>query len=262
MTRRRSTARVVRGVAGVLLAAAVWEALARSGVFPRAFAPDLLAIGGALWQMALDGTLTMHIVWTLGRVLVGLAIAAAFGIPLGLLMGRFRPAERLVAPVLNVLMPIPSLAWVPVLILWFGLGNAATIALVVYASSFQFVYNSWAGVRAVNPIWIRAAVAMGADERTLFRRVVLPGALPYVITGFRLAFARSWIAVVGGEMIAASQWGLGWVIFDAKEFLNADIMMAALLVIGLLGLVFERLVFQGIERRTVARWGMIRTATA
>ncbi|HEX7125546.1 MAG TPA: ABC transporter permease [Thermodesulfobacteriota bacterium] len=254
--------RRVRGAAGIVLAALAWEALARSGVFPRALAPDLRAVGGALWQMALDGTLAMHIGWTLARILVGLAIAASIGIPLGLLMGRFRPVERFVAPIVNVLMPIPSLAWVPMLILWFGLGNTATIALVVYAASFQFVYNAWAGVRAVNPIWIRAAVAMGADERTLFRRVVLPGALPYVITGFRLAFARSWIAVVGGEMIAASQWGLGWVIFDAKEFLNADVMMAALLVIGLLGLAFERFAFQGIERRTVARWGMVRTAAA
>jgi NitT/TauT family transport system permease protein len=99
---------------------------------------------------------------------------------------------------------------------------------------------------------------MGAGERALFRQVVLPGALPFVIAGLRQAFARSWIAVVGGEMIAASAWGLGWVIFDAKEFLNTDVMMGVLIIIGGLGLAIERVVFQTLEERTVARWGMLR----
>jgi NitT/TauT family transport system permease protein len=92
--------------------------------------------------------------------------------------------------------------------------------------------------------------------------VVLPGASPFIITGLRLAFQRAWIAVVGAEMLAASDLGLGWVIFDAKEFLNADIMLASLLVIGVIGFVFERLVFGTVEKTTVLRWGMVRTATA
>lgn len=256
----RGWARVVRGATGIVAAALAWEAFARAEVLSRALAPGLAAIGRVLVEMTLDGSLLVHTGWTMARVLAGLLLAAAVGIPLGLLMGRFRPVERFVSPLLAVLMPIPSLAWVPVLILWFGLGNAATIALVFYAASFQVVYNTWTGVRSINQLWLRAATAMGADDRTLFRKVVLPGALPFVITGLRLAFARSWIAVVGGEMIAASAYGLGWVIFDAKEFLNTDVMMAALLVIGLLGLLFERVVFQRLERRTVERWGMLGTA--
>jgi len=138
------------------------------------------------------------------------------------------------------------------------LGNAAAIALVFYAASFPVVFNTWTGVKTVNRLWIRAAEAMGADEGTLFSKVVLPGALPFVITGLRQAFARAWIAVVGGEMIAATSWGLGWVIFDAKEFLNTDVMLASLVVIGILGVVFERLIFQIVERRTVGRWGMVK----
>ena len=115
-------------------------------------------------------------------------------------------------------------------------------------------------MRSVNQIWLRAASAMGADDRAIFTKIVLPGALPFVITGLRQAFARAWIAVVGGEMIAATSWGLGWVIFDSKEFLNTDVMLAALFAIGILGLAFERLVFQALERRTVSRWGMVRMA--
>jgi NitT/TauT family transport system permease protein len=101
---------------------------------------------------------------------------------------------------------------------------------------------------------------MGADEQKLFWKVIIPGASPFIITGMRQAFLRAWIAVVGAEMIAASDWGLGWVIFDAKEFLNADIMLASLLVIGGIGYAFERFVFGSIERATVQRWGMVRIA--
>jgi NitT/TauT family transport system permease protein len=242
------------------LAAAVWEAFARSGLFSPALSPSLALILPSVLSMITSGTLFVHVGYTLYRILWGLALAALVGVPVGILMGRFKAVERFVLPLVSVLSPIPSLAWVPVLILWFGLGDTASIALVLYAATFPLVLNTWTGVRSVNRLWIRAAQTMGADGPTLFWKVVLPGSLPFVIAGLRQAFARSWIAVVGGEMIAATNWGLGWVIFDSKEFLRTDVMLGTLLVIGLLGLGFERLVFQALERRTVARWGMVRTA--
>src|SRR5262249_49215474 len=162
------------------------------------------------------GTLFVHVGYTLFRILVGLGLAVLVGVPIGMLMGRVHCVERFFLPLVSVLSPIPSLAWVPLFILWFGLGNAASIALVLYAATFPSILNAWTGVRAVNQLWFRAAHAMGADRRALFAKVVLPGSMPFVIAGFRQAFARSWIAVVGGEMIAATNWGLGWVIFDAK----------------------------------------------
>src|SRR3979490_3484086 len=140
-------------------------------------------------------------------------------------------------------MPIPSLAWVPVFILWLGLGNPTTVLGVFFAALFPMLLNAWSGVRAVNPLWLRAAGAMGADERALFWKVIIPGASPFIITGLRQAFLRAWIAVVGAEMLAASAWGLGWVIFDAKEFLNADVMLAALVGVGPIGFGFGRLGF-------------------
>jgi hypothetical protein len=149
-----------------------------------------------------------------------------------------------------------------VFILWSGLGDAVTVAIVFYAALFPMLLNTWTGVRAVNPLWLRAAQAMGAGERALFWKVIIPGASPLIITGLRQAFIRSWIAVVGAEMLAASDWGLGWIIFDAKEFLNADVMLASLAVIGAIGYVFERFVFGSLERFTVLRWGMVRAAKA
>ena len=255
--------RGARTLAGALLsfgaAALVWESFARSGLFAPAITPSVLAIAQALGGMFYDGTVFVHVGSTLARIVTGLALAALLGVPLGLVMGRARRVEGFVLPLVSVLSPIPSLAWVPIFILWFGLGNAAAIALVLYAAVFPLVLNTWTGVRSVNRLWMRAAEAMGADRRALFLKVVLPGALPFVITGLRQAFARSWIAVVGGEMIASTTRGLGFVIFDAKEYLNTDVMLGTLLVIGGLGLGFERLVFQALEQRTVARWGMVRT---
>ncbi len=253
---------LVPGAAGVILFGLAWEAFARSHLFAPVLTPTVGTIVVALGRMVLDGSLFGHVAITLYRVLSGLVLASVVGVPLGMLMGRWRPAERFFLPLMSVLMPIPSLAWVPLFILWFGLGNTATIMLVFYAATFPLIYNTWTGVRSINRLWLRAATAMGADERALFRKVVLPGSLPFVITGLRQAFARSWIAVVGGEMIAASAWGLGWVIFDAKEFLNTDVMMGVLAVIGGVGLLFERVVFQTLEARSVARWGMLRTVKA
>src|SRR4029450_4565507 len=122
--------------------------------------------------------------------------------------------------------------------------------IVLYAALFPMMLSAWSGMRAVNRLWLRAAGAMGADENALFWKVILPGASPFIITGLRQAFLRSWIAVVGAEMIAASDWGLGWGVYGAKEFLNADVMLASLAVIGLIGFAFERLVFGALERGT------------
>ena len=197
---------------------------------------------------------------TLYRVLVGFVLAIVVGLPLGILMARFKRVENFFMPLVSALMPIPSFSLVPLFMLWFGIGNVATIAIVFYAATIPMLLNTWTGVRSVNPLWLRAASAMGADEQRLFWKVIIPGALPFIITGFRQTFLRCWIAVVGAEMIAASDWGLGWVIFDAKEFLNADIMMSSIIVIGAIGFVFERVVFGSLERATVARWGMVALA--
>jgi NitT/TauT family transport system permease protein len=207
----------------------------------------------------LDGTMLGHAASTMYRVLIGMSLAVAVGLPLGILMGRWKPLENFVMPLASALMPIPSLAWVPIFILWFGLGNTVAILVVFYAAMFPMLLNAWSGVRAVNPLWLRAAGAMGCDGRALFWKVIVPGASPFIITGLRQAFLRAWIAVIGAEFLAASDWGLGWVIFDSKEFLNADLMIASLVVIGAIGFLFERVVFGALERATVQRWGMVRT---
>jgi NitT/TauT family transport system permease protein len=253
--RMRST---FRATVTIVVALAIYEAIARTGHFPAALMPTLPRVWDALIASLLDGTMVAHAAATMYRVMIGLGFAVAIGLPLGILMARFKPIENFFMPLVSALMPIPSLAWVPVFILWFGLGNTVAILIVFYAAMFPMLLNTWSGVRAVNPLWLRAAGAMGAHERQLFWKVIVPGASPFIITGLRQAFLRAWIAVIGAEFLAASDFGLGWVIFDAKEFLNADLMLASLIVIGGIGFAFERLVFGSIEKATVQRWGMVR----
>lgn len=257
MRQRFSWIALVRGVAGTLVLLAVWETFARSGMFSKAMTPPLGTIAAIMWQMIADGTLFINGAATLVRVFVGLSIAFVVAVPLGVLMARSWIAERIFMPVLSVLLPIPSLAWVPLFVLWFGIGDLATILVVVYAATFPLVYSVWSGVRAVNSLWLRAAIVMGADETTLFRKVIWPAALPYVITGLRLSFGRAWIGVIGGELLASPKLGLGEIIFNAKEYLDAGVMLSTLIGIGLIGVFFERLVFQTIEHLTIRRWGMV-----
>ena len=256
----KSRRSLLRAAIVLTVAACCYEAAARSGYFAPALMPKLSAIAQTLIAMLADGSMIEHAAFTLYRVMFGFMLAVVVGLPLGILMARFRAVEGFFLPLVSALMPIPSFALVPLFMLWFGIGNTTTVLIVFYAATFPMMFNTWSGVRSVNPLWLRAAGAMGADENSLFWKVIIPGASPFIITGLRQAFLRAWIAVVGAEMIAASDWGLGWVIFDAKEFLNTDVMLAALVVIGGIGFVFEKLVFGSLEKATVQRWGMSRVA--
>jgi NitT/TauT family transport system permease protein len=249
-----------RAATSIVVMLALYEIAARSGYFPAVLLPPLSKVANTLYVQLLDGAMLQHAAATLYRVLFGMTLAALAAIPLGVLMARFKPVENFFLPLASALMPIPSLAWVPVFILWFGLGNTVAILIVFYAATFPILLNTWSGVRSVNPLWLRAAGAMGANGPSLFWKVMIPAASPFIITGIRQAFLRAWIAVIGAEFLAASDWGLGWVIFDAKEFLNADLMIASLVVIGVIGFAFERLLFGSVEKATVMRWGMVRAA--
>ena len=236
---------------------AIWEIVAWSGAFPPRLFPSLETVAATLGRLTVEGILPHHAIQTLYRLAAGFAVAALAGIAIGIAMGRSRRAEDLLLPLVSIGAPIPGLAYAPLFLLWFGLGDTGSIVLVAFVAAFPIIQNSWTGVKAVKEIWIRAAQTMGADGRRLFRHVILPGALPYILTGLRLGLAQAWRILVAVEMLAAVQWGLGWLIFGAREFLNTDAMLAGIAVIGAIGLALEKLVFQPIERYTVVRWGMM-----
>jgi NitT/TauT family transport system permease protein len=240
-----------------LVVALAWEATAHASIFPRKLFPPLEDVAGALLRLTATGVLPHHVLDTFVRLLAGFALAAAAGVAIGFAMGRSRRAEDVVLPLISIGAPIPGLAYAPLFLLWFGLGNVTAVLLVAVVSAFPIVFNTWAGVKAVKEIWLRSAQAMGADDQRLLHHVILPGALPFMLTGLRLGLAQAWRILVGVEMLAAVPWGLGWMIFGAREFLNTDVMLAGVAVIGAMGLALEKLVFQRLERYTVVRWGMM-----
>lgn len=240
-----------------LLLAAAWEAVAVAGIFPAKLFPSLETVAVTFWALLVDGILWDHTGGTLARLLLGFLLAAVFGVLTGILMGRFRVVEELFLPAVSFAYPIPGLAYAPLFVLWFGLGDLPAILLVAAASCFVIILNSWKGVKAVRPLWLRAAEVMGASEQQMFWKVIIPAALPYVLNGLRLGLAQAWRILVIVEMLMAVDYGLGWMIFGAREFLNTDVMIAGVVVIGIVGLLLEKQVFERIERYTVVRWGML-----
>lgn len=244
-------------IATFAVMAAAWEILATYGGFPPNLVPRLGVIAEAFVGLAGNGTLLAATVATLYRLGAGFLIAAIIGVSLGIAMGRRQWVEDTLLPIVSFLYPIPGLAYAPLFVLWFGLGDFPTILLVGVASSFTVIINAWKGVKAVKPIWLRSAEVMGARSRDMFWRVVLPGALPYVLIGLRLGLAQAWRILIAVEMLMSVQRGLGWLIFGAQTFLNTDVMLAAIAVIGAIGILLEWQLFTRIERWTVVRWGMV-----
>lgn len=240
-----------------LVVGALWEAAAHASLFPPRLFPPLETVAATFVRLTVSGILPHHVFDTLVRLIAGFAIAAVAGVAIGLAMGRSRRAEDIFLPLVSIGAPIPGLAYAPLFLLWFGLGNAAAVLLVAFVAAFPVIINTWTGVKAVKEIWLRAAQAMGADDPRLFRHVIVPGALPYILTGLRLGLAQAWRILVGVEMLAAVPWGLGWLIFGAREFLNTDVMLAGIAVIAVIGLALEKLVFQRLEQFTLVRWGML-----
>ena len=212
-------------------------------------APDEVLRAGI--KMAASGELLKHITASLSRVVWGFGIAAALGIVVGTALGRSRLLEHLVEPMLEMLRPIPPLAFLPMMVLWFGIGEASKVAFITYAAFFPIFTTTIEGIKYVDPILIRAASSLGASERQIFWHVVLPAATPNIITGMRLAFGLSFFVIVAAEFIAADS-GLGFLINDARTFFLVSNMLLGAAVIGIIG-VLANVLLRKLEGRLL-RW--------
>jgi NitT/TauT family transport system permease protein len=254
---RRALISLVELALPFIAAATAWEAFSLLGPFPQKLFPSVETIVATFVHLTASGILPIHALHTMLRLALAFLLAASIGVGLGFMIGRYRWVENFLLPLVSIGNPIPGLAYAPLFVLWFGLGDIPAVLLVAFAAAFPIILNTWTGVRAVKEIWIRAAQAMGAADHQLFWKVVLPGALPYVLTGLRLGLARAWRVLVAVEMLTSVKLGLGWLIFGAREFLNTDVMLAGIAMIGIIGLLLEKLAFQKIEQLTVVRWGMM-----
>jgi ABC-type nitrate/sulfonate/bicarbonate transport system permease component len=247
MTRSRTVLRAL-AVLGLLL---VWQlAAGRSGAASRLLASPL-QIAASLRDLCLSGELPRHVLASLGRIVGGYALAAPLGIGLGLLLGVDDRASDLVEPLLALLRPIPPLAWVPLAILWFGLGNGPAYFVTAIAAFFPIFTNTLAGVRGVPRRYSEVARVFGAGAGLRVRDIVLPAALPFIATGLRVGLMVAWMSVIAAEMVSAGR-GLGYFIESSQEMLNMPAVMVGMASIGAVGAAMD-LALERLERR-LARW--------
>jgi NitT/TauT family transport system permease protein len=233
-----------------VLIAGWWAAVTatHSAIFPT----PLAVVTGTL-ELLKDGTLWRHIGASLLRVGAGFGLAVCVAIPLGLWMGWVAGAYRTLNPIFQILRPISPIAWIPIAILWFGVGDASPIYLIFISSVFPMIVQTTVGVHTIEKRYLRAAANFGVSRRTLFRQVVIPAVLPQMIVGMRIGLGVAWLVVVAAEMIALHS-GLGYMIMDSRNAGNRyDLVIAGMIIIGLIGLSLDT-TMRILEGTRWARW--------
>lgn len=266
--RRSSGTPALRLVQYIVFPAAVlllWQAAVEFGLVRRNVLPtpvDVVVIwfdlvsGTTQAAARYSGTWLDHAVASTWRVFVGFGWGVGLGIVVGLLIGLSRAFERMLDPTVQVLRNIPVTAWVPLSLVFFGIGNAPAIFMIGLGAFFPTVVNTTHGVRQINVTLYKAARMMGADEREMVLKVILPGAMPSIMTGVRLSMGIAWVLVVVAEILAVRS-GLGYLLNDSYQFYRNDVVIAAMLSIGLLGYLSDRLVV--VVRDWMLAWNRLET---
>ena len=234
----------------IALIAVWWIAVIQteSMIFPT----PLQVVTGTM-ELVDDGSLWDHIGASLFRVACGFGLAAVVAIPVGLWMGRVEGAWITLNPVIQILRPISPIAWIPIAILWFGVGNLSPVFLIFIAAVFPMIVQTAAGVHTIEKRYLRAAENFGVSRIVLFRQVIIPAVLPEIIVGMRIALGVAWLVVVAAEMIALHS-GLGYLIMDSRNAGNRyDLVVAGMIIIGIIGLILD-VVMRKLEGLKSVRW--------
>jgi len=203
--------------------------------------------------------LEKHLYYSFYRLLIGYLLSTIFGIAVGALIGIKKIISDIFSPVLGLLISIPTIAWVPVLLITLGLGDKTVITAIFLGGFFEVAYSTINGIRMVDKNLVNAARIMGANRLKTFFHVLLPGAMVSIVPGLRLAIGYSWRALVGAEMLAAMvKWGIGKMIYEARFWNDVTTMFLGLAVIGIMGMLLDRFLMGYIEKATIERWGMVK----
>jgi len=215
--------------------------------------PTPWAVVTGTFELVQNGTLWRHIGASLMRVGTGFGLAVCVAVPLGLWMGWVRGAYQMLNPIFQILRPISPIAWIPIAILWFGVGDTSPIYLIFISSVFPMVVQTTVGVHTIEKRYLRAAENFGVSRRTLFKRVVIPAVLPQILVGMRIGLGVAWLVVVAAEMIALHS-GLGYMIMDSRNAGNRyDLVVAGMIIIGLIGLLLDG-IMRLLEEFKWVRW--------
>lgn len=242
----------------VLLAGglAAWSVAAATLPVPDYFLPPPSAVLAALGDLLAKGILPTYVTASLARMLTAALTALVVGVPVGLLLGMSRRVADFAYPLLNFFQSVSGIAWLPLMLVWFGFGERTIVAAVNYTVIFPVVFNALLGVRSVPRLYVDALRTLGASRWRIIRDVVLPGALPSIATGMRLGLAYGWRALIAAEMLVGAH-GLGFMIFSAQSFHLTARIMLGMAVIGVLWLLLDYFVLRPVEQATISRWGLV-----
>lgn len=238
---RRGVPRGIRRMAGPVLLVGIWHLLSVTGMLPSevlAGPGTVLSSAATLWG---TGELPDAMVASLRRALSGLAIGGSIGVALAVFSGLFRLGEDLIDSTMQMLRTVPNVALIPLLIIWFGIGEEPKIALIALATAFPLYLNVYAGIRNVDQTLVEAGRTLGLSRAAMIRNVILPGALPSALVGLRYSLGISWLALVFGEQVNATE-GIGYLMSNAREFFQTDVIVVCLVVYALLGLAVDFIV--------------------
>jgi len=233
----------------------VWHAIATADIWPNTIFPSPLDVAEDLAYGVADGSLFFGIGTSLARLIIGLAIAIAGGVVLGIFMARMEIVNQTIGSLVLGLQSIPSIAWVPLAILWFGLTDAGIIFVTAIGAIFAVTINTYTGVKNIDPNYIAAARNMGAKGSQLITAVLIPAAFPYMISGFKQGWAFAWRGVIGAEILF-SFLGLGFLLNVGRQLNDVSQVIAIMLVIMGIGILIDGFVFKKIENKVMFRWGL------
>ncbi len=236
----------------------IWIIISHLGIVPNWLLPSPIKTLSTFFKLLLDGTIFNLLLLSSLNAIPPFILALIVSITLGMLIGINQTTRKILFPFLSFIYPIPSLAWLPFIILFLGF-TRQTIWCVIFISSFmKMIYNVISGVRNINKNWILAARNFGLNKTEIAFNVIIPGALPQILTGMRMGFGSAWRSLIGAEMLVSSLGGLGTFIWMSQWFFNFEKVIVGILIIALIGIIIEKFIFKKIEKITLEKWGFIK----
>ncbi len=237
----------------IIIFLGVWEIIARLNLIPgHFFFPPFSSVVAEFWYLTISGMLGRNFLSSLIRVLIGFSAGSIAGLVIGIIMGWNNIANKALNPIISLIYPIPALGWLPLLMLWFGIGEILPIAIIFICSFFPILYNTVTGIKNVDKNYIFVARTLGASDLKILSTVVVPLALPNIFTGLKLESGMAWRVIIAAEMVAIPT-GIGALMMQAESLIRIDIIIVCLIVLGLMCLSFENF-FTFLEKKLTNRW--------
>ncbi|ENH96785.1 sulfonate/nitrate/taurine ABC transporter permease [Gracilibacillus halophilus YIM-C55.5] len=246
---------LIKRIIFIVVVLGLWELGSQLQIWSELILPAPSSVGVALYEGFANMTLVYDFVASFRRLIIGLAIALFIGTSIGLLIAKSKTADDTIGSMLLAFQSVPSIVWLPLAMMWFGLNDKAVIFVVVLGGTFVMAMNVRSGIKNVSPDFIRAARTMGAKGFDLFIRVIFPASIPYFVTGSRLAWAFAWRALIAGELLSTGP-GLGYTLSYASDFGEMELVIGVMIIIGVIGLIVDQVIFQRIEKSVAKRWGL------